>query len=110
VGIGVVVIIWLAVYRASRFITADTFPPVAWVRGKLTLKRMRATGQPPHWLVYLIGDNVDSGCPWCVSLWLGLGVGTWLWLGAHWQWWVAVAVWWSASAVTGLLTTLEARW
>lgn len=104
----IIVLFFLAVYRLSRFIVQDTFPPIAWIRWRLTRDKHRDATEPTHWLIYLIGDNVNTGCPWCASLWLG-GLGS---IGViyatHWHWWIGLLLWWGSSAVTGLLAQLEA--
>ncbi len=110
----IVILFCLAVHRASRFIGVDTFPPIAALRHRITARaqtkyRVAEDGSvQPHWLVYLIGNNVDSGCPWCISLWLG-GIGS-LALGIfdhEWPWWGYVMLWLSSSTVTGLINELE---
>lgn len=98
----VVVLLFLSVHRVSRFIGQDTFPPVAWVRTRLVRNKA-----PEHWLIYLIGDNTNTGCPWCISIYVGaVGAALTTW-AAHWHWWVAVLLWLAASTVTGLISQLE---
>lgn len=103
-----VVLFFLAVHRVTRFIGQDTFPPVAWVRTRLVQGKLREPSRPVHWLVYLIGDNVNSGCPWCISIYVGalgsLGLGL---FDGRWPWWSYVALWLASSTVTGMLAQLE---
>jgi uncharacterized protein DUF1360 len=116
----IILLFFLAVYRASRFIGQDTFPPVAWVRWRLVHRRV--PGDPEAslesfrhdtwavrapWLEYLLGNNTDTGCPWCISLWVALFGSAALWFGTHWHWWVLLTLWWASSAAAGLLSQLE---
>ena len=100
---------FLAVYRASRFVGQDTFPPVAWVRWRIVHRRLQGGAWQVRapWLEYLLGNNTDTGCPWCISLWIGLGGSVALWFGTHWHWWIFLMLWWASSAVTGLVAQLE---
>lgn len=98
-----VLLFFLAVHRVSRFIVADTFPPIEWLRGKITDGRPRE-----HWLVYLLGNREQTGCPWCASIWVaGIGVIilslTTSWL--PWQGWIML--WLASSSVTGFLAEKE---
>lgn len=57
----------LAVFRATRLVTADAFPPLAAARRAV----IRRFGDE-HPISYLVE------CPWCVSVWLGaLGAAAW---------------------------------
>jgi hypothetical protein len=96
------VLFFLTVYRLSRFIGQDTFPPIAYVRSWLI--RNKPEG---HWLIYLIGNNQDTGCPWCISLWLGAAGSVGLGFAMHWQWWICIMIASASSAVTGLMSQLE---
>lgn len=108
----------LAVYRLTRLLVADTFPPVLWLRDRvaggwrpLTVPEQESTagsggrviqdidGVPswyvrraswsPFWLAELIS------CPWCASGWISLAVtgGTWAWVGLPLPLLVWPAVW-----------------
>jgi hypothetical protein len=108
-----VVLIVLTVYRVTRLIIADTFPPIGVPRTHLlnwwvpdddwiaTHKDAR-----PHWGALGRSLKYLFTCPWCMSVWAG-GILIW----AVDAWWVAVPVpffvWAAASAVTGLLSNLE---
>lgn len=52
-----------AVFRVTRFITADSFPPMAFAR---------------EWVEVRYGEDSAAAyfihCPWCVSIWVGLAV------------------------------------
>jgi hypothetical protein len=93
----------LAVARATRLLTVDTFPPIASVKGRL----VRANA--PDWLIYMFGTGKkdEPGCPWCVSVWLAAPV-VWL-VDVH----VAgglvapVLVWAASSVAAGYMVGLE---
>jgi Protein of unknown function (DUF1360) len=67
------VLLSLAGYRLTRLIVVDTFPPIAYVRERLTGENnlVRQWSWVPTWLEYL------AGCTWCVSVWT-TAVLTWL--------------------------------
>ena len=54
----------LATGRITRFVTVDTFPPMAWLRGKWD----DATGKSP-W-------NDLLHCSFCASFWAGMLITT----------------------------------
>lgn len=56
-----ILLIALATYRATRFVTCDSFPPVRWAR-------RRAVTRGPEWLADLVT------CPWCASAYVGAAV------------------------------------
>jgi len=99
----IAVLFVLAVHRVSRLIVADSFPPIAWLRNKIT-----GNLRTEHWAVYLLGNDKQYGCPWCASLWVG-GIGaTVLGLTTHWfvwQMWVMLAL--AASTLTGFIAERE---
>jgi uncharacterized membrane protein len=99
----VFIIFCLAVHRVTRLIVADTFPPIEWLRAKITGKL-----EDEHWLVYLFGNRSKTGCPWCMSIYVaGLGVLA-LGLLTHWFTWpIWVMIWLAASSVTGFLAKYE---
>ena len=110
----------LTVYRATRLIVKDTFPPVLWLRDRiaggwrpLTEPELRGNVQfrhtqeikgvknrwverprwSPHWLAELIT------CPWCASGWItGVVVlATDLTTGLPLPWLYGPAVWGAAA-------------
>jgi hypothetical protein len=128
-----VILVWLATYRMTRFVTRDAFPLVAaprrwielrwdpfddetWARWK-TLNRtqrrelvqqVRAQGSNigyPNPLGRSIAYLVT--CDWCTSIWVGAGLVLYLrwYLDRDWPW--ALLVWLTASAVTGLIAQRE---
>ncbi len=110
----IVTVFFLAVHRVSRFIGQDTFPPIAWLRWRLVRNhldtKMPAWGgdhAQVHWLRYLIGDNINSGCPWCISIYVG-GLGAiGMALVTHWAWWFWLLIWLASSTTTGLISQVE---
>ena len=87
------VLMSVAVYRITRLITTDTFPPILWVRDRVAggwrdaeeyekptevidgvpsvyNKRVRWS---PNWLAELIT------CPWCTSAYVSAGVTAAVW-------------------------------
>lgn len=57
-----VALIAAATYRATRFISQDTFPPMArarWAAAERLARRSPAWAELPD-------------CPWCVGLWVAL--------------------------------------
>jgi hypothetical protein len=97
------IIFCLAVHRVTRLFVADTFPPIEVLRSKLT-------GRPdtPEWLTYLLGNAKQTGCPWCMSVWVaGLGVLI-LGLTTHWFVWQEwLMIWAASSSATGFLAKYE---
>jgi hypothetical protein len=94
---GVVILICIAVYRLTHFITKDAFPPIAAFREYVGLR----FGEDSSW-AYLVE------CPWCVSIYVGAAVvvGTSM---AFASVPLPVLVWLTSSAVTGLIATYESR-
>lgn len=103
-----------AIYRLTRLLVQDEFPPVRWPRDKATTwldptpqQQAVNPGLHPHWgglgrsLAYLLG------CPWCMSAWAGALV---IWATT---WFTSVPapvlVWAAGSAVTGLLAQVESE-
>lgn len=70
------VLMTLATYRLTRLVVEDTFPPVAWIRERLTGHeptlsepyRVARWKLVPAW----VGDLVS--CCWCTSVWVSAGV------------------------------------
>lgn len=90
-----VALICLAVYRVTRFVTADAFPAMVTARESVA----RRWGDD-SWQTEL------AGCPWCVSIYVGavVVVATIL-VGVSVP--VPGLVWLTASAVTGLIAAFE---
>jgi hypothetical protein len=55
-----VIIFCLAVFRVTRLVTKDVFPPVKWVRDKALQSKL------PEPVKYLVE------CTWCASVWIAL--------------------------------------
>lgn len=61
------VLMTLATYRITRLLVVDNFPPILWVREKLTGDEdegIEPATWVPWWLQYL------AGCYWCMSVWV----------------------------------------
>lgn len=95
-----VVLLHLAVYRATRFIVFDTIPVVA-----------RPTAWAQRQIQRRFGDDWAHGldCAWCVSVWLGglitLGASFFIDLPVPWLLWPATSV---AAGFLGYLDQLAA--
>ena len=108
----VLVLLVLAVVRATRLITTDSIT-LSWRRSlarryppSTVAQIAEQTGRPiagaatlsPHWVVKLVN------CSWCVSFWLAL-VGV---VGLHFagyvsRWQLVVLAWWGVAGGAGLL-------
>lgn len=120
-----IVLLILTVYRATRFVIADTFPPIGvprthflqWLQPDddwVAARSRRATSVDlaytprPHLGAFGRSLHYLFTCPWCMSMWLGAGI---IWAVDAWFVGVPmpVLVWASASAITGLLSGLEEK-
>lgn len=117
----------LAVYRLSRLVTTDTFPPIKAARDWVLLRWPSATddyaeaftsdigpvnaaGRPvfrerdtwwasePHWL----GELVT--CIYCSSVWVAAGV---LALRVYWDWWTYSALLLALSAAAIIVSSIS---
>lgn len=123
------VLMSLGVYRLTRLIVDDVFPPVLWLRDRLVggwrplteVERVRVGhGRVPLPFEVRDIDGVEHryvrrvlwspqwladllSCPFCASGWIALGVtgGVWWWLGLVVP--LAVLLWLAAWALGGLL-------
>lgn len=107
----------VAVWRVTRLLVRDEFPPVRAVREWMvaTFARINDAGE-------IVGGRRWGGvgyavgyvwtCPWCMSVWVGLGV----WAVADWRLsvpypWLLVA---AGSGLSGVLEWVESaheqRW
>jgi len=62
----------LAVARLTTIITTDEISRPA---RQALVRRFDPFNRLHRWIVYLLGDADDqtaNGCPWCVSIWVGL--------------------------------------
>lgn len=82
------IVLALAVARGTRIVTEDT------VSGPFRRWLVRRLGET-HWLTYLFH------CPYCASVWLGLGAGAFACavLAVSWWWLVPLALVFSQVAV-----------
>jgi len=67
----IIVVYALAVARLTGMFTVDevTRPVREWLVGRFDPYR-----RWQRWLAYLLGgaDDTPDGCPWCVSIWVGM--------------------------------------
>lgn len=83
-------------YRATRLAVIDEFPPIARVREWIT-QRFGEDGS----IAYLVA------CVHCSSVWIGAAVAYSAYLWGSSLWWQCVALAFTASAVTGLVASVE---
>lgn len=98
------VVVTLASYRLARLVVEDSFPPVAWVRDRLTGAGVADDERarfpwPRRWLIELVG------CTWCASVWTAGFVTLLTWLTVDLA--VPLLVWVAAAAGAGWLSHLE---
>ena len=122
----------LAVYRLTRLLVADTFPPVLWLRDRLVggwrpltekeREQARSAGfaympwkhqtiddvdnrwvERKKWSPYWLAELLS--CPWCASGWIALAVtgGVWATVGLP----VPLLVWPAVWAAGALLAVQE---
>lgn len=96
----------LTSYRLARLITIDTFPPIEWVRSKLTYpytqpqdSEARRSTRVPYWLAYL------ATCMWCMPVWTsgGVTIAVALTVGVP----APLLVWLAVAAVASLISHAE---
>jgi hypothetical protein len=96
-----VIMMTLAAYRLTRLVVEDTFPPVQWVRDRITGDdpQVARWGGVPNWVGALIS------CSWCASVWIAAGVVllTWVWVALP----VPLLMWATVAAGAAWLAHLE---
>lgn len=124
----------VAVYRLTRLIVKDDFPPILWVRDRLaggwrplTTKEQEILSRQPgwnhpfplttqdgkqlrwntrrRWSPYWLGDLIS--CPWCASAYVAAGAAVY---GACLDWYtwpVALVVWLYAWGVAAVVASKE---
>lgn len=128
-----VVLVIMATYRITRFITTDAFPLVAaprrWIdkhwnpfpdqnvwdsyrqspqaAKDIVIKALRDAGVTSHPTGLKRSIAYLIGCSWCTSIWVSAGVNAFamIFIGFTWPWYVLL--WLTASAVTGVLASRE---
>lgn len=100
------VLMTLVTYRTAKLLTEDEFPPLLWLRKKLTdawttepHDPVRRTTQVPYWLAYL------WTCMWCMPVWTSAVVtaATALTIGVP----APLLVWLAIAAGASLISHLE---
>lgn len=94
-----VVLFCLAVHRVTRFVTKDSFPPVARVRAWIERR-----GDYASWQAYLVT------CPWCVSIYVSTGMvlsSIWF-VDASFILWPILLL--TASGVTGIIEEIMSHY
>jgi len=128
-----VLLVCLATYRLTRFITKDAFPLIAgprrWVDTQwnpfpdenvwqsykqsppaakvIVIENLRKTGVrfKPNGFLRSIAYLI--GCAWCTSIWVAGGVVILVALFTPTHWVTGILLWLTASAVTGLISQRE---
>jgi hypothetical protein len=93
----------LAVCRLTTIITTDQ---ISRPTRRALVRRFDPTKRPHRWVVYLLGDVEDEtadGCPWCVSIWVGLLSSPLLWVAHQNPYMLISAIGLAASQVTGMI-------
>jgi len=110
-----VILVWLATYRATRLVTRDKLPLIDIPR-EAFVQRWGVYEDAEDKTVSINGKRTNLfmrslaylwECDWCMSVWVAGAVVyacTWI-VPTPYPW----LLWASASAVTGLLTTVELR-
>lgn len=100
----------LAVYRVVRFLVYDQWPPLVWLRRRIT----RDVPPKQSAISYLLGTGETYGCPWCMSIWiaglssLSLALYSTLALHESWApWYGWVGLWLATSTVCGFLGNVD---
>lgn len=92
----------LAVARVTTLLTHDeiTAPARSWI-----VKRFDSSRRWHRLVAYLLGAPEDdiSGCPWCMSVWVGLALASVVWAGAGRGWVMAPLLGLAASQITGMI-------
>lgn len=108
------ILIVLAIYRITRLIISDTFPPFGIPRLHLinywypdSEWLVKNPDAKPHWGSFGYSLRYLFTCPWCMSVWVGAVlipvVDIWYDVPAPWL------VWAAGSALTGLMSGIEEK-
>lgn len=98
----VLIIYMLAVNRLTTIITTDEISRPA---RQALVRRFNPFNRAHRWLIYLLGDPEDTtanGCPWCVSIWVGLISAPLLWASHTSPYLLIPMTGLAASQVTGM--------
>ncbi len=107
------ILLVLTIYRVTRLVTVDAFPPIAaprtWMINWWEPDEEWLSTHPdarPHWGALGRSLRYLFACPWCMSVWVGAAM-----IFSMNEWYRTVPEPWlvlaTASAVTGLMSTLE---
>ncbi len=123
-----VILVWLTVYRLTRLITADAFPlferPRTWLQAHWdpfsdadwqAYRKLNREGQQRICDALGIKHVTETkravaylfSCAWCVSVWMAAGVVGVVMVFSDLSWLWSVLLWFSASAMTGLIAQRE---
>jgi hypothetical protein len=98
----VLVVYAMAVARITTLITHDeiTAPVRSWV-----IRRFDPARRTHRLAVYLLGspDEDTTGCPWCVSVWVGLGLAPLAWFWSDAPCVMVPVLGFAASQITGMI-------
>lgn len=85
----------LAVGRATRLVTSDSYPPAEWARAKwINLTRAGVWSEL-------------ATCPFCAAPYIAAGSLTWAWLSdLHWSWW-ALHLWLALSYAASMVVVRD---
>lgn len=89
----------LTVYRLTRLVVRDTFPPILWIRKRLVGDETEEVLPSWSWTPTWVSDLLS--CPYCASGWISLGtmliVDAYTSLPLPILWWFAI---WAGGVVT----------
>lgn len=104
-----VVLYVLAVARITTLVTLDEISrPVR----KALVRRFDPSRRLHRWVVYLLGDAEDetaNGCPWCVSVWVGLLSAPAVWVASDSPYVLVPVLGLAASQATGMIFQVGRR-
>lgn len=128
-----VLLICLATYRVTRFITKDAFPLVAgprrWIDTQwnpfpdqavwdsykespkaakaIVIENLRKAGVRYKPNGFLRSVAYLIGCAWCTSIWVSAAIAFSFGCISHTHWAWGILLWLTASAITGLISQRE---
>jgi Protein of unknown function (DUF1360) len=101
----------ISVYRATRLVTSDEFPPVKIPREAIVMylypeyaeDRAKAVAHKPHLGIFGKSLAYLMLCEWCMSVWVSLAftLAIWHWTSWFTHWMTATLFGITAAAFTG---------